>query len=181
METAPSRQRLPYTTVEEFRAYVLARTADVAQAGGDAGGAEVGGVGGVAGGVNASGRAAAAFDDRKVAPPPPLPASTSDAASSSGSGRVNGLGMEGLGFRDGAVRVGVGGLGGGRSALEAGVERETVMVGPWGALESLMMSREDAMALMMRRRGFEVVRPCLTIKGVVVGNRVSGLGSRFRG
>ena len=44
-------------------------------------------------------------------------------------------------------------------AAANGGRAEGVMVGPWGALESLLMTREQALTIMMAERGFSLAGP----------------------
>ena len=56
-------------------------------------------------------------------------------------------------FAEGGVRIGVGGLGMRSSEVAAGVDRELVLVGPWGSLESLLTTREVGAELRVRSWG----------------------------
>ena len=104
----PLDKRLPYSSVSEFRAYVLENTR------------------------NASAHGAGAHEE---------------------GGRIGSLGSEGVGFAEGGVRIGVGGLGMRSSEVAAGVDRELVLVGPWGSLESLLTTREVGAELRVRSWG----------------------------
>ena len=142
----PAGSRLPYSTVAEFRAYVLARKADLERLDADADDDDDGEEGTVP------------CWRHDASEPAAREGVVDEAVTSKGEG-ATGFGAGGVGFSDSSVRLGVGDLGDGQSGAEAGEEKELVLLGPWGSLESLMMSREEAMALMMQRRGFDVRLP----------------------
>ena len=71
-------------------------------------------------------------------------------------GRIGSIGEIGVGFSEGGVRVGVGGVVGQQADGMGGVEREIVMVGPWGSLDSLRGSREEALQRLMVKKGHDL-------------------------